>query len=199
MHTFTNPATHMVQHYDLEPILSCLENGGTILYPTDTIWGIGCDATNEAAVDKVYNIKNRDYSKPFVILVSSIDMLKQYVERIHPRIETLLLFHERPLTIIYEKAINLAQNAVGRDGSVGIRIAKDKFCKQLIENFGKPLVSTSANLSEEPFPEHFGEISSSVLIHVDHVVKYRQMDKNMNEPSVIAKIDENEELVFLRN
>ncbi len=188
----------MVHHYDLEPILSCLETGGTILYPTDTIWGIGCDATNEVAVEKVFSLKQRPPSKPFPVLVSSIEMLKEYVKWVHPRLETLLQYHERPLTIIYENATNLAKNATSADGSVAIRIPKDPFCQQLIENFGKPLVSTSANISDAPYPNHFGEISSAVIIGVDHVVKYRQLDKNMGQPSVICKLDENEELFFLR-
>jgi len=198
MHTFTNPATYMVQHYDLDPILDCLSNGGTILYPTDTIWGIGCDATNETAIDRVYEIKKRDRSKPFVILVSSIQMLKKYVEYVHPRLETLLLFHQRPLTIIYDKAVNLPKNAASNNGSVAIRVTNDPFCKELIECFGKPIISTSANVSDSPFPSHFGEVSSSVIIGIDYVVKHRQLDKNMGEPSVIAKLGADGELEFLR-
>ena len=188
----------MVQHYELEPILACLENGGTILYPTDTIWGIGCDATNAGAVEKVFELKQRDRNKPFVLLASSIEMAKNYMERMHPRVETLLLFHERPLTIIYDRAKNLAPNSFGDDGSVAIRITKDRFCRELIEAFGRPLVATSANISDEPFPNHFGEISSSVIIGVDHVVKYRTMDKGMNQPSVIAKMGGDGELEFFR-
>ena len=188
----------MVNNYDLEPILACLENGGTILYPTDTIWGLGCDATNAEAVAKIYELKGRQPDKPYVLLVSSIEMLKEYVERIHPRVETLLLFHERPLTVIYEKAKNLPAISTGSDGSVAIRVTHDPFCKELIETFGKPIVSTSANVSDEPFPNHFGEISSAIIVGVDYVVKHRTMDKDMNQPSVIARMDENEELEFLR-
>ena len=198
MHTFTKTATSMVNHYELEPILACLENGGTILFPTDTIWGIGCDATNADAVEEVYRLKQRERNKPFVLLVSSIDMLKQYVEHVHPRVETLLLYHQRPLTIIYEKAKNLPPNAYHDAGSVAIRIPSDPFCLELVESFGKPLVASSANISNEPFPNHFGEISSSVIIGVDYVVKHRQMDKNMNNPSVIAKMGESGELEFFR-
>lgn len=189
---------HMVQHYDLEPTLSCLADGGLILYPTDTVWGIGCDATNEEAVEKVFELKKRDRSKPFVLLASSIAMLKKYVKRVHPRIETLLLYHSRPLTIIYEKGVDLAKNATAADGSVAIRIPNDVFCRELIERFGKPLVATSANISGTPFPVHFGQISSSVIMGVDKVVKHRQLDKEMREPSVIARLDREGELVFLR-
>ena len=198
MHTFTKTAVPMVNLYELEPILTCLDNGGTILYPTDTIWGLGCDATNPEAVGKIYELKHRQLDKPFVLLVSSLEMLKDYVEHVHPRVETLLLFHQRPLTIIYEKAKNLPSISHGSNGSVAIRVTLDPFCKELIEAFGKPLVSTSANISNEPFPNHFGEISSAVIVGVDHVVKYRTMDKNMNQPSVIAKLGGNGELEFLR-
>ena len=198
MYTFTKTANSMVQLYDLEPILNSLENGGTILYPTDTIWGIGCDATNAVAVEKVYALKRQERHHPFILLVSSIEMLKMYVDRVHPRIETLLLFHERPLTIIYPNAKNLAPNAIAADLSVAIRIPHDPFCKELIENFGRPIVATSANIEDAPFPNHFGEISSAVIIGVDHVVKHRRMDKEMNQPSVIARLDEQGELEFLR-
>jgi L-threonylcarbamoyladenylate synthase len=188
----------MAQNYNLEPIISTLEKGGIILYPTDTIWGIGCDATNAEAVEAVFALKERDRSKPFVLLVSSIDMLKQYVRYVHPRVETLLAHHTRPLTIIYDKAMNLPPNAAGPDGSVAIRISQDDFCQNLIRAFGKPLVATSANISDEPFPKHFGEISSTVIERVDYVVKYRQMEKDLGQPSVIAKLSEDEELVFFR-
>ncbi|MEO1261835.1 MAG: L-threonylcarbamoyladenylate synthase [Bacteroidota bacterium] len=188
----------MVQLYELEPILDTLENGGTILYPTDTVWGIGCDATNALAVSKIHAMKRLEQDQPFILLVSSIEMLKEYVEQVHPRIETLLLFHERPLTIIYPNAKNLASNAVADDFSVAIRIPHDPFCKNLIEDFGKPLVATSANINNAPAPSHFGEISSAVIVGVDHVVKHRRMDKEMNQPSVIAKLDESGELVFIR-
>ncbi|HHM21514.1 MAG TPA: threonylcarbamoyl-AMP synthase [Bacteroidetes bacterium] len=188
----------MANHFDLEPIITCLKNGGTILFPTDTIWGIGCDATRIEAVEKVFEIKKRDRHKPFVLLVSSVDMLKEYVEQVHPRVETLLAFHQRPLTIIYPKAKNLAPNACAADGSVAIRIVTDPFCQQLIASFAKPLVATSANIAGTPAPAHFGEISSSIIVGVNYVVKHRQMDKNMDQPSVIARIQPNGELEFIR-
>lgn len=198
MQIFTNPDTVMLHTFDFEVPVLALENGGIILYPTDTIWGIGCDATNAEAVEKVYALKQRDRSKPFILLVSSIDMLRKYVERVHPRVETLLVYHERPLTIIYDQPVNLPRNVLAPDGSIGIRIVKDEYCRQLIERFGRPIVSTSANISDEPFPSHFGEISSAVIIGVDHVVKHRQMDKEMGEPSVVARISDGAELEFLR-
>lgn len=198
MMTFTNAAIRMTQDYDVLSILPILESGGLILYPTDTIWGIGCDATNAEAVDRVFELKQRDRSKPFVLLVSDIEMLKEYVHRMHPRLQTLLRFHKRPLTIIYENAKNLPANCIGKDGSVAIRIPHDKFCRELIKAFGKPLVASSANISNEPFPAYFGEISSEVISGVDMVVNYRRFDKSKNEPSVIARLDDRDELEFLR-
>ncbi len=198
MLTFTKQATPMVNHYDLEPILACLETGGTILLPTDTIWGIGCDATNAAAIDKIRQLTQRPADQPFVLLAASLEMVKDYVHHIHPRVETLLLFHERPLTVIYESGKDLPANACADDGSVAIRIPRDPFCKKLIKAFGKPIIATSARIASEPWPAHFGEISSAVIVGVDYVVKHRTMDKDMSEPSVIARLDENEELVFLR-
>ena len=198
MEIFTNPDTTMLRTYDLDAIVGKLENGGLILYPTDTIWGIGCDATNAEAVERVFELKKRERANPFILLVSSIDMVKNYVEFVHPRVETLLAFHDRPLTIVYDQAVNLPQNVMAPNGSIGIRIVKDDFCRQLIEQFGRPIISTSANISDQPFPNHFGEISSTVIIGVDHVVKHRRMDKEMPGPSPVARIGADSELEFLR-
>ncbi len=194
----TSGGTHTMQAYDVEPVIAALERGGTILFPTDTIWGVGCDATNEAAIEKVFQLKQRDRSKSFILLVSSISMLKNYVHFIHPRVETLLGYHARPLTVVYERGIRLPPLALAPDGSVAIRICKDPFCNELIEQFGKPVIATSANISNEPMPTHFGEISSAVIVGVDYVVKYRQMDKDMGKASTIARLAADEELVFLR-
>lgn len=198
MMTFTNAAIRMTQDYDVLSIIPILESGGIILYPTDTIWGIGCDATDAEAVDRVFELKQRDRSKPFVLLVSDVEMLKEYVENMHPRLQTLLRFHKRPLTIIYEKAKNLPANCIGANGSVAIRIPHDKFCRELIAAYGKPLVASSANISDEPFPAYFGEVSSEVISGVDMVVNYRRFDKSKSEPSVIARLDDRDELEFLR-
>ena len=200
MLTLANVTERMTHEYDFNPVLETLDTGGIILFPTDTIWGIGCDATDPVAVEKIFVLKDRPRDNPFILLVSSIEMLCNYVEELHPRIETLLLYHTRPLTIIYDKAKNLPSNAYADNGSVGIRLVQDDFCKQLIENFGKPIVGTSANISDEPFPNHFGEISSAVIQGVDFVVRHRQGEKNMGEPSVIAKMTDLErgELEFLR-
>jgi len=196
--TFTNAAIRMTQDYNVLSVLPILESSGLILYPTDTIWGIGCDATDAQAVDRIFELKQRDRSKPFVLLVSDVEMLKEYVLNMHPRLQTLLQYHKRPLTVIYENAKNLPANAIGADGSVAIRIVKDKFCRELIAAFGKPLVASSANISDEPFPQFFGEISSEVISGVDLVVDYRRWDKTPSEPSVIARLDDRDELQFLR-
>lgn len=198
MLTFTNQRTRMVQNYDLEPVLSTLETGGLVLYPTDTIWAIGCDATHAEAVRQVRKLRQLPGRQPLILLAASIEMLKHYVPQIHPRVETLLLFHTRPLTVIYEQAQNLPPEALGPDGSVAFRIPQDGFCIGLLEEFGRPMVATSANIGTTPHPHHFGEISSAVIEGIDFVVKYRQMDKEMAEPSVIARVAADEELVFLR-
>ncbi len=183
---------------NLENISSLLEQGGVILYPTDTIWGLGCDATNIEAIEKITQIKGRAPEKGFVVLVDSLEMLKNYVNYIHPKIETLLSYHKRPLTVIYPDPKNLPTKVYALDGSVGIRITRDDFCKELIWSTGKPLISTSANISGEPFPANFGEISSDIIRLVDYVVKYRQNDHTLHEPSVIVKMSGKKELEFLR-
>ena len=183
---------------NLETITTTLENSGLILYPTDTIWGIGCDATNEDAVQRIFDLKKRPYDKPFVLLVNSIDMLKNYVEHVHPRIETLLIHHLQPLTMIYDRAKNLPPISHDKSGSVAIRVVQDSFCKELIGQFGKPLIASSANISDKPFPANFGGISSDVITGVDYVVKWKQSEKKLSQPSVIAKFSDKEELVFLR-
>ena len=183
---------------NLEIITSTLESGGLILYPTDTIWGIGCDATNEDAVQRIFDLKKRPYDKPFVLLVNSIEMLKNYVEHVHPRIETLLMHHLQPLTMIYDQAKNLPPISYAREGSVAIRVVQDSFCRELIAQFGKPLIASSANITDKPFPANFGGISSDVITGVDYVVKWKQSEKKISQPSVIAKFSEKEELIFLR-
>lgn len=182
----------------IDNIAMLIEHGKVILYPTDTIWGIGCDATNIHAVEKVISIKGRSPEKGFVVLVDSIEMLKNYIRSIHPKIETLLGYHKRPLTVIYPEAKNLPNIVCAPDGSVGIRVTHDEFCKELIWATGKPLVSSSANISGHDFPTHFGNISKRILQSVDYVVNYRQDDLTPSEPSVIVKMTNKKELEFLR-
>jgi len=188
----------MFERDKLEDITKVLQDGGTILYPTDTIWGIGCDATNAEAVHKIFTLKNREITKPFVLLVDSIEMLTNYVVHLHPRIETLLMHHTKPVTVIYDEGKNLPDISVAADRSVAVRVVLDTFCKELIGKFGKPLVATSANVSNQPFPANFGGISSDILSGVDYVVKWKQGEKIQSQPSVIVKLSEKEELIFLR-
>lgn len=199
MLTFTNQRRCMVQNYLLEPILETLESGGLILFPTDTIWGIGCDATNPTAVARIRHLRQLPPSQPLTLLAPSIEMVKEYVTHIHPRIETLLQFHTRPLTIVYDQARNLPLEASATDGSIAFRVPRNSFCMEMLEEFGKPIVATAACVGASPYPKHFGEISSAVIEGIDFVVKYRQMDKEMDEPSVVARVGEDEELIFIRD
>ncbi len=183
---------------DISEIVSLLHKGNIICYPTDTVWGIGGDALHEAAVDRISILKGRKPEKGFVLLVSSIEMLKRFVPKIPPRLETLLAHHQRPLTMIYAETVGLPPWVKAPDGSAAIRVATDEFCRELIEAFGNPIISTSANKTGEPFPPTFGGISSEILVAVDYVVKYRQDDKEPAEPSSIAMLDRYQELEFVR-
>ena len=202
MNLTMNTTVPTTQNYflkdNLDKVVSALENDGMILFPTDTIWGIGCDACNPTAIERIYNLKKRDRSKPFVLLVDSIEMLKRYAVQIPPRIQTLLSYHTRPLTVIYAQGQNLPANAMSTEGSVAIRLVQDELCKQLIRAYDRPLVATSANISNEPFPANFGEISSDVIQGVDYVFQHRRDDKTQREPSVIVKYNDKGDLVFIR-
>lgn len=184
---------------DINRIVDILDEGGVILYPTDTIWGLGCDAHNEEAINKIYDIKQRSKGKPLSLIASSIEMIKSHVVFVHPKIETLLSYHERPLTVIYDEAKNLPENLVSDDGSIAIRLVKDEFCIQLIEALGRPIVSTSANMSNAPLAANFGQITSDILSKADYIVKHRQDDKTIGEPSVMIKLSPKAELIFVRN
>ncbi len=166
-----------------------LRNGDTILYPTDTIWGIGCDATNGDAVRKVFNIKQRSDVKSMLLLTSSVAMLHKYVETIPDKALQLIADVQKPLTIIYPDAKNLPSALIAEDGSIGVRITRDAFCKELITKLGNPLVSTSANFSGVPFPESFDEIDPQITEMVDYVVRWENPEGSLNVPSKIIKID----------
>ena len=172
---------------DIQQCLIALQEGGTILYPTDTIWGIGCDATNANAVEKIIQLKNRPAEKSFAILVADDVQLMKYVASVDRKLLQYLQITQKPTTVIYERAIGFAGNVIADNGSVGIRICRDEFCKHLIKRFGKPIVSTSANISGMPSAPTFGEISQSIIDGVDYVVKYRQTDKNPAQASTIIQ------------
>lgn len=165
-----------------------LDKGNTILYPTDTVWGIGCDATNNEAVRKIYKLKKREESKSLIILVASIAMLKEYVEDIPFKVLEILEGTEKPTTIIYNNPKNLATNTIGKDNTIAIRIPKDDFCIQLMERFGKPIVSTSANISGEPTPKSFKEISEEIKQKVDFIIEDNR-ERVSIKSSTILKIE----------
>jgi L-threonylcarbamoyladenylate synthase len=183
---------------DIGDIAKILLDGGTLCYPTDTIWAIGCDATNEAAVARIAHLKSAAPQQGYVLLVSSIAMLRRYVPLIPPRLETLLAHHARPLTIIYAEHSGIPAWVCAADGSVAIRVAQDEFCQQLVEMIDRPLVSTAAAVDFGHFPATFGGISSDILGGVDYVVKHRQDDKNPAQPSSVARLDQYQELEFIR-
>jgi L-threonylcarbamoyladenylate synthase len=183
---------------EIKNALEVLKKGGTILYPTDTVWGIGCDARNKEAVNKVFKIKQRAEYKSMVTLVCDEKMLNRYVKDVPAIAWDLIETAERPLTIIFPDARMLAENVIAADGSVGIRLVKDEFCKNLIHRFGKPIVSTSANISGEPAPSGFKEIKLDILNKVDYIVNLRQKETNNTQPSTIIKIAMNGEFKIIR-
>ncbi|NOZ46831.1 MAG: threonylcarbamoyl-AMP synthase [Chlorobi bacterium] len=176
---------------DLIESLKVLEEGGTILYPTDTIWGIGCDATNTKAIEKIYAIKQRHQSKSLIILLDHEIKLARYVEDIPDIAYDLIDYSDKPLTIIYKRAKNLPANLINEDGSIAIRILKDKFCNNLISRFKKPIVSTSANISTQKSPSNFHEINEKIKLNVDYVVKWRQDETQYSIASSIIKLESN--------
>lgn len=173
---------------DFQEALSVLRSGGVLLYPTDTIWGIGCDATNEQAVKRIYSIKHRAESKSMLVLLDAIGKLQGYVSDVPAIAYDLLDCATRPTTIIYPRARNLAPNLIAEDGSIGIRITTERFTRSLISALHHPIVSTSANLSGEPAPKFFHQISPDILAAVDYVVKYRQEDTTEHQPSSIIQL-----------
>jgi len=183
---------------ELEKCLKVLQDGGTILYPTDTIWGIGCDATNDPAVEKVYRLKKRMESKSLIILLDDTKSLPDYVSTIPEIVWDLLGNVETPLTIIYPDAKNLAGNVIAKDHSVAIRIVKTGFCNRLIHAFGKPIVSTSANISGEATPVTFRHISADIISGVDYVVDWRMDPVHDMKPSQIIKINANGDFRIIR-
>ena len=183
---------------EVENASKILREGGVILYPTDTVWGLGCDPTNPGAIEKIYRIKKRDDRKSMLVIIDDDFRLASYIDQVPEIAYALIEVSEKPLTIIYPGAKNLSANLVADDGSVGIRITSDLFCKSLVKKFGKPIVSTSANQSGEPSPSLFSEVSENIIHQVDYVVNWRQDDIERAEPSSIIKLDERGHIKIIR-
>lgn len=188
MNDFTN---------EINTCLRVLKEGGLILYPTDTVWGIGCDATNEEAVRKVYALKNRDDSKALICLVANDAMLERHIDNVPELAYDIMDLSTKPTTIIYDRPKGVAKNLVAPDNTLAVRVASDKFCQYLINKFRKPIVSTSANVSGEPNPKGFYEISESILKGVDYVVNLPSEFPNA-VPSAIIRLGNNGTVKVIR-
>jgi L-threonylcarbamoyladenylate synthase len=188
----------MIFEDDIRESLAVLRNGGVILYPTDTIWGLGCDPTNQAAVEKIFSIKSREQGKSLLILVDGEAMVERYVTDVPEIAWELAGVSDEPLTIIYPSGKNLAPGVCGDDGSIGIRICHDVFCIELLKRLRKPLVSTSANFSGKPSPANFTEIEKSVIDAADYVVRYRQDDRRKYSSSPVIKLNPDGSIKIIR-
>jgi L-threonylcarbamoyladenylate synthase len=183
---------------DIEQCLQVLKDGGLILYPTDTVWGIGCDATNETAVAKIYALKKRPDEKAMIVLVADEREVLKYVASPDLSVFDYLEKTKKPTTVIYENAIGLAENLIGKDGSIAIRICQEVFCKHLIKRFRKPIVSTSANISgDEPAP-FFATIKEEIKNGADYVVQYRRDDSTVAMPSAVIRWENDGSVIFIR-
>jgi L-threonylcarbamoyladenylate synthase len=184
---------------DIEECLHVLHSGGLILYPTDTVWGIGCDATNEKAVEKIYQLKKRSDEKAMIVLLADERDILQYVAAPDLAVFDYLDTAIKPTTVVYDGAIGFAENLISADGSIAIRICKDEFCRHLLKRFRKPIVSTSANISGEPAPKIFKDIGSIIKQEVDYVVNHRQHDETIASPSAVIKWNTDGSITILRS
>lgn len=187
---------------NVQEAIEHLQKGHVILYPTDTIWGLGCDPRNQQAVDRIFEIKKRPKDKPLILLVDCIERLRPLVTKIHPHLENILYYNQRPLTIVFPKSrVKWSEGITGENGSVAIRIVRNEFCRKVIQGMDSPIVSSSANLSGAPFPKSFGDIDCSIKESVDYIV---DCDAPINPedalPSLVARYSaKQKELVFLRS
>ncbi len=194
---FINDVDYCKMKTEIKNSLAILKNQQILLYPTDTVWGIGCDATSEEAVSKIFKIKQRSESKSLIILVDGIEMLQKYVPEIPMTLIDLVKKTSNPTTIIYNNPKGLANNVVASDNTVAVRIVQNEFCRKLISAFGKPIVSTSANSSGDTTPKSFKEINQSILDSVDYVVDLQREEVN-DKSSTILKVDNNGKVIVLR-
>jgi L-threonylcarbamoyladenylate synthase len=183
---------------EVNKALKVVQDGGIILYPTDTIWGIGCDATNTEAVQKIFALKQREESKSMIILLDIDNKLQSYVSEVPDIAYDLIEYAENPLTLVMPGAKNISPALIAADGSVGIRVTSHPFCQQLIQRLRKPLVSTSANISGQPSPEYFSKISQDIIDGVDYVVDIDQHSTDIRKPSTIMRLEPNGSFQFIR-
>ncbi|MGN6640152.1 MAG: L-threonylcarbamoyladenylate synthase [Mucilaginibacter sp.] len=183
---------------ELTNALKVLQDGGIILYPTDTIWGIGCDATNTEAVKRIFKLKQRDEAKSMIILLDTENKLESYVKEVPAIAYDLIEYAENPLTLVMPGAKNISSALISEDGSVGIRVAKHDFCQQLIQRLRKPLVSTSANISGKPSPQNFSQMDQEIIDGVDYVVNLEQNSTELKKPSTIMRLNPDGRFEFLR-
>jgi L-threonylcarbamoyladenylate synthase len=183
---------------EVNKALKIIQDGGIILYPTDTIWGIGCDATNTDAVKKIYDLKQREESKSMIILVDIDNKLQSYISEVPDIAYELIEYAENPLTLVMPGAKNISPALIAEDGSVGIRVTSHPFCQQLIQRLRKPLVSTSANISGQPSPEYFSKIDQDIIDGVDYVVDIDQYSTEIKKPSTIMRLAPNGGFEFIR-
>jgi len=183
---------------DIKNCITALNAGGTILYPTETVWGLGCNALNESAVEEIFSLKQRPKEKSLIILLADARDVIRYVASPHPDIISIIEEFEKPTTVIYENALGFPQNVVNTDGSIAIRVTTDPFCKALIKRLRAPLVSTSANVSGQPTPPTFAQIAPQIKNGVDYVVQYRQNDSTTKPPSRLIRLHDNGEMEVLR-
>ncbi|HAA00650.1 MAG TPA: threonylcarbamoyl-AMP synthase [Flavobacteriales bacterium] len=182
----------------LEKALEVLKNGGIILYPTDTIWGIGCDAGNPEAVKRIYDLKKRDDSKSMIVLVENTNRITRHVREVPEVAWDLIELSDKPLTVVFDRAYNLAPNLIGEDGSIGIRVCMDEFCNQLIKKLNRPIVSTSANISGQASPRFYNDISNEIRVGVDHIVNLRRNETTISQPSSIIRLKNDGQITILR-
>ena len=178
--------------------LKVITEGGIILYPTDTIWGIGCDATNTEAIKKIFRLKQRDEAKSMIVLIDTENKLESYISDVNPLAYDLIAYAENPLTLVMPGAKNLSPAIINKDGSIGIRVVKHPFCEQLIQRLRKPLVSTSANISGKASPQYFAQVDDEIINGVDYVVDLEQHDMEIKNPSTIMRLEPDGKFQFIR-
>ncbi len=188
----------MTQQEDIKNAVECMRKGGVILYPTDTVWGIGCDATNAEAVAKVYKIKQRDDAKALICLVDSDNRMQRYFRNVPNVAWQLIEVAVKPTTVILDNATGVAENLVAEDGSLAMRVTREPFSKELCYRFQKPIVSTSANISGEPAAQNYCDIAPELLEAVDYVCWSRRQEHKPHTPSSIIKLSQNGEVKIIR-